>query len=386
VAAVSHSLDLDGAPLAQLELLAALVQSGIVVATIISACDGPLRDEYESIGVLVKILPAINVHSDEAFYQSLASVQDVFAECRPDVVYANTLASFWAIIAAERMRLPTLWNVREVDPTAAYFDHMPASVRDEAYRCFQHPYRVIFVSNASFNMNAQFDSHDNFEIIYDAFDWSRAEKASAVINRRLARAQLGLADTELAIVIVGTVCERKGQLDLIEAVSRMPEQVASQVRVFVVGDRGGEYSKRLLRAKAAMPPESAARIHIVTTNSAYSYFSAADIAVCCSRGDTYPRVVQEAMFFELPLITTLACGCELVHENVNALIYSAGDVGMLANHLTKLVMDTALRERLASKSRKVLRNLPTFPGMVRQYGKLFEEAQDRKERAPASTS
>src|SRR6185437_9901485 len=104
------------------------------------------------------------------------------------------------------------------------------------------------------------------------------------------------------------------------------------------------------------------------------FYSAADIAVCCSRSDTYPRVILEAMYFGLPIITTLTCGCELVRANENALQYQAGQPTVLASRLTRLLEDAALRRRLASASRRLFEGRPSFDGMVSQYGATFREA------------
>jgi glycosyltransferase involved in cell wall biosynthesis len=104
------------------------------------------------------------------------------------------------------------------------------------------------------------------------------------------------------------------------------------------------------------------------------FYSAADIAVCCSRSDTYPRVILEAMHFGLPIITTLTCGCELVRANENALQYQAGQPTMLASRLRTLVEDAILRRRLALASRRLFEGRPSFDGMVRQYGAIFREA------------
>ena len=376
VIALSHNLNIEGAPLAQLELILALAQSGVIAPTIVSPHDGYLREEYESAGIGVKIVPAVKLTSAQDFAQSLMRVQNILEDCGADIVYANTLETFWAIVAAKNMGLPSLWNIREVCPAGDVFDPLPKSVRQDAYKCFSHPYRVIFISGASFNLSSRFESQDNFEIIYDALDAERMERRSAIVDRSAARAELGLSDSEFAIVAVGRICEGKGQLDLIEAIGQMPEHASSKVRVYVVGDTGSPYSKRLVEAKQALPRHLASRIQIFPTDyRSHIYHSAADIAVCCSRRDSYPRVVLEAMFFGLPLVTTLTCGCELVHENSNALLYPAGDPMMLAGCLTKLVTDTELRSRLASGSRKIFEKLPSFDGMVRQYGDIFRDAR-----------
>ena len=242
VIAVSHNLDIEGAPLAQMELVLALAQSGAIDPTVVSPHDGHLRQEYESADISVRIVPAVNFASVQTFTQSLASVQNTLEACQADVIYANTLPNFWAVVAAKRMGLPSIWNIREVTPAAAHFDRLPKSVRSDAYRCFGHPYRVIFVSGASFNLSSRFDRHDNFDLIYDALDTERIEGRSAIIDRSAARAELGLADSELGVVAMGTIFKSKGQLDLIDALRRMPEHAASRVRVYIVGDKGSNYS------------------------------------------------------------------------------------------------------------------------------------------------
>ena len=116
------------------------------------------------------------------------SVQNALEACQADVVYANTLVTFWAVLAAKRMGLPSLWNVREVDPATSYFDHLPKSVRSDAYRCFCHPYRVIFVSGASLNLSSRFASQANCDIIY-AVPWtvsgSKGDAQSSIVPRRV---------------------------------------------------------------------------------------------------------------------------------------------------------------------------------------------------------
>ena len=234
----------------------------------------------------------------------------------------------------------------------------------------------IFVSGASFNLSSRFDRHDNFDLIYDALDSERIEGRSAIVDRSAARAELGLADSELGVVAMGTIFKSKGQLDLIDALRRMPEHAASRVRVYIVGDKGSNYSIRLANAVELLPRQLASRIQILPKDHrSHLYYRAANIAVCCSRRDSYPRVVLEAMFFGLPLVTTLTCGCELVHENSNALLYPAGDGMLLAGCLTKLVTDTELRSKLAQSSRKIFDKLPNFDGMVRQYGEIFRDAR-----------
>ena len=192
----------------------------------------------------------------------------------------------------------------------------------------------------------------------------------------MACAELGLAKSELGIVAVGTIHEGKGQIDLIEAAARLPEHLASTVRVYLVGDCGGPYAKQLKLAAENLPDRLASRIHIVPSDlRSYLFYNAADIAVCCSRSDTYPRVILEAMYFGLPILTTFTCGCELVRPDQNALQYRAGEPRMLASRLTKLIEDAGQRRKLALASKSLFEKRPSFDEMVRQYGDIFRQAR-----------
>jgi glycosyltransferase involved in cell wall biosynthesis len=375
VVAVSHDLQIGGSPLAQLELMLALKKSGVVVPIILSPYDGPLKQEYESAGICIQIIPGFDTSSDQGFRQSLQHLEATLINYDADIVYANTLVTFWAIKAAKQVGLPSIWNIREVDPPSAYFDCLPKGVRKNAYRCFRHAHRVIFVSDNGLRLSAGLQTRNNFALIYDALDVEKLNQMNLIDGRSAARTALGLADSELAIVAVGTIHEGKGQIDLIEAVTHMPEHLASTLRVYIVGDCGGPYAKQVRIAAEDLPPSLASRVQIVRADRrSHMFYSAADIAVCCSRSDTYPRVILEAMYFGLPIITTLTCGCELVRANENALQYQAGQPTVLASRLTRLLEDAALRRRLASASRRLFEGRPSFDGMVRQYGATFREA------------
>jgi glycosyltransferase involved in cell wall biosynthesis len=185
-----------------------------------------------------------------------------------------------------------------------------------------------------------------------------------------------VADADLVFVLLGTVCERKGQLDLVGAFGLLPEAVASRTRVVIVGDRSSAYSEQLHQAANALPPDRAERFVIVPeTGEPYLYFHAADVALCCSRIESYPRVLLEAMAFGLPIITTPVFGIpEQVQNGVNALFYEPGDAAALAAHMARLVTDNDMRLRMASSSRAVLSSLPSYDDMLDAYIRMIVEA------------
>ena len=148
------------------------------------------------------------------------------------------------------------------------------------------------------------------------------------------------------------------------------------MRCFIVGDRASSYSVELHRLADALPAGIRERVTIVAeTHEIARYYQAADVFVCTSRIESFPRVVLEAMAYGLPIVSTRVFGiAEQVAENVNALLYEPGDVAKLAAHLQQLITDDGARVHLAGNSPHLLAALNTFDEMVGAYAVAFREA------------
>jgi glycosyltransferase involved in cell wall biosynthesis len=113
------------------------------------------------------------------------------------------------------------------------------------------------------------------------------------------------------------------------------------------------------------------------TREVARYFRAADVFLCSSRVESYPRVTLEAMACSLPIISTPVFGLsEQLHHEVNALLYAPGDARALATALEKLTNDKVLRECMGAQSRMALAGLKSFEEMVADYATEFLEARE----------
>jgi len=111
------------------------------------------------------------------------------------------------------------------------------------------------------------------------------------------------------------------------------------------------------------------------TRETAQYYQAADIFLCTSRLESYPRVVLEAMAYRLPLITTPVFGIrEQVREGYNAVLYEPGDVTELVRHIETIVADDERRHRMAFASESVLALGTDFDAMATAYGEILVEA------------
>ncbi|MGB3510427.1 MAG: glycosyltransferase [Microcoleaceae cyanobacterium] len=374
----SNSLDLTGAPLHQLEIALKLANDGIVEPIIFSVNDGELREIYtqHNIQVVLKDNPLEHIYQRDAYDVALESFAKEIKTLNIDVMYINTLENFFMVDVAQMLNIPSIWNVHESEPWQTYFSRFGTEIAARALECFRYPYRIIFVSDATRNKYLPLNSHHNFTVVHNGLDLQLLKKAAAKWSRQEARSALGVKKDEIVILLLGTVCERKGQHDLVKALSFIPPAERQKIKYFLVGDRPNLYSLKLHELLAELPEKIQQRVEIVKeTPETAKYYQAADIFVCTSRVESFPRVILEAMAYNLPIVTTPVFGIvEQVKPNINGLFYTPDNPAELANVLTSLLTDEALRHRLAGNSKYVLESLNTFTEMTESYGQIFREA------------
>ena len=373
---VAFNLNLEGAPYSQFELTVGLKRTGIIEPVVYCPVDGPLRSLYEAEGieVIVRPHPLTDVHDIKLYDKAISVFSDFIKDLSVNVVYGNTLQTFYAIESANLLKVPSIWNPRESEPWQTYFNHFGDSIATRALNCFAYPYRIVFVSDATKQGCSQLNSSNNFTTIYNGLDPVRAKKERSVYTRESSRSELKVEQDELMVLLLGTVCERKGQIDLVNAIEELKlSQTVDNMRFFIVGDRNSSYSLRLHEQVSQLPENVRTRVTIIeeTKNTAL-YFSAADIFVCSSRVESYPRVILEAMYYGLAIISTPVYGIsEQLTDNISALFYEPGDVSKLASHLSTLASSSETRERLAINAGLRLERLTSFDEMISHYSECF---------------
>ncbi|MEG5057428.1 glycosyltransferase [Microcoleus sp. A2-C5] len=371
----SNSLDFTGAPLHQYEIAVKLAAEGVILPIVLCTTDGPLRQAYEQQGieVIVRDNPLEHIYQRDAYDEAIRSFSKEIESLKVDAIYANTLENFFVVDAARQIGIPTVWNVHESEPWQTYFNRFGSEIAARALECFRFPYKVIFVADATRDRYLPLNSHHNFTVIHNGLDLSKLENSE---NSELARKTLGVAAQDVVLLLLGTVCERKGQQDLVQALSLLPEKWHNQIRCFIVGDRPSIYSNKLADMVGALPEDLRQRVTVVPeTGEPGQYYKAADIFVCTSRVESFPRVILEAMACDLPIITSPVFGIkEQVRPGINGLFYTPNRPDELVAALMSLLEDKSLRQQLAGNAKYVLDSLNTFEEMTQAYAEIFCEA------------
>ena len=148
-----------------------------------------------------------------------------------------------------------------------------------------------------------------------------------------------------AVVMVGSVCARKGADVLLEALERTRRQ---DVHVYWVGNRDWpELEERIARSPAG------GRFHLVGCDSEpQRSLRGADLFVLPSRRETFPLSLLEAKWAGLPIIAADVDGtADALRDGDEGLLVPVGDAGALAAAIDRVLDHPQLAATLAAASR-----------------------------------
>lgn len=107
-----------------------------------------------------------------------------------------------------------------------------------------------------------------------------------------------------------------------------------------------------------------------------NYYLAADVFLLCSRVESYPRVVLEALAFSLPIITTPVFGVvEQIPDSADAFFYAPGDVAHLGKHMLEMANSPKARQQLSQCSRARFTEMASFDQMLQAYEGVLRDAE-----------
>ncbi len=355
---VTHNLNLEGAPLFLAEFAAFCRRTGRAELTVVTGRDGPLRKRYEQLGATIHVVDLTPlVHATTPAAQRTALRRIVarldFAAC--DLVVANTLASYWAVHAARAARRPSLFYIHESTTPAAFFHGRAPTALPGIEQAFAAAPRVSFLTAATRRYYSAFSDGANYRITPGWIDLRSLDAVRTARSRDELRRRLGLAPDERLVVNLGTVCDRKGQILFARAVDLLCRRypAAEKVRFLMVGARDTTYDHDLAaqlatlnRPNLAVVPES---------EDAAAFYGAADVFVCSSFEESFPRVILEAMAFSLPIVSSAVHGVpEIVRHDEEAVLVPPGDTWALAEALEQVLAQPAWAAQLGQRARRRL--------------------------------
>jgi glycosyltransferase involved in cell wall biosynthesis len=187
----------------------------------------------------------------------------------------------------------------------------------------------------------------HFPIDRDLYDASFRARENLRVERR---ADIGLANEDLLVTMVGKLIPQKAQMDLIRA-AQLAHGEDRRIRLMIIG------SGPLADAYAeASQDDSVTRFSgFVTPAELPSYYAASDVYVHSSSVDPHPLAVSEAAAMGCPLVISNTVGSWGPEDDlipfVNGFVYQQGSIAELAQILVLLAKNEGVRRSQASASR-----------------------------------
>jgi len=346
---VTHNLQFEGAPILLFEQARHYAAQPGVVVRVASMADGPLRDRYAAQGIPVEVwdaAPLLTAGNPEQFTAALQAFATTHASGDTDLIVGNTLLCFWAVHLAARLGKPSLLYVYESSTIEKLFARaaIPPLLRAPAEAALRNATRVVFSARATLEVFAELNANDNFRLATSSVDVAAIRRCVAETDRIALRRQYGFPTDAPLVINVGSICERKGQHIYIRAIDQLrrnygaafPGRPAPQF--LIIGARDGLYLETIQQDIALLGLDG---VRIVPETGAISdYFRMADILVCTSFEESFPRVLLEAMAFGVRIVSTDVFGIpEMLTGNDEAWLVPAGDPFKLSAALQKALAD-----------------------------------------------
>lgn len=344
---VSHDLSWSGAPLILLEMARWCRERSFFIV-VMSPNDGPLREEFVLAGVPVLADPLI-----QQGHESFGRFAREF-----DCVVASTIFGAPVVRAAKEAGIPHLWWIHE-GRVAGHYLGEDATLR----LALREADLVVTPDTVSSQVYQPFTEHPIRVLPYGIPDPARG-RARAVERK----------PGPINFLLLGTIEQRKGQRVLLEALTKLPADVARETRFQIVGRPHEMVIAAEVRAAAANNPQLTYG-ESVTHAIALDLIRATDVMVSCSWDETGPLILMEALALGKPILsTTVGAVAECLTNEEGGLFFPPGDATALAAALIRLVREPELLKRLRGRARPSYEQHFAFARFGEEFEALAEES------------
>ena len=337
------------------------------VRSIVSLGAGRLVDRLHDLGYGVSVIPTSG--KPLSFLRAAQRLRPHLVELRPDVVHANGLkAAIVSVLASFGTGLPVVWVRHD-------FSWEGTRARLLARRCT----RVVCVSRALTRTFPRSMAR-KIDVVYTGIPEPQIDRDEA--RMRVLR-DIGEANANPLISLVGRMVPGKGHPELIEIATRLFEEVP-ELRMLFVGDmppaRLTGYVDRLHRRIDDLGLNRAIRF-LGHRDDALWIIAASDIIVVPSvsmhRGietEGFPLLALEAMAVGTPVVAYAVGGLRELLAGCGELVPS-GDRDGLLRGIRRLITDRLEWERASHCGRSRARASFSEAEMVRSLQRVYRSAK-----------
>lgn len=199
-------------------------------------------------------------------------------------------------------------------------------------------------------------------------------------ERKQILAELGLDSKLPTLVFSGKLIHRKRPLDALKVHCELWQNGIKTNLVFIGSGQLGA----VIEAQSIKMGLPAVRITgFKTPRDVGRYYAVGDIFLFPSSEETWGLVVNEAMCFGMPVITTTGVGCvaDLVKHGYNGYIHECGDITSMTSNIAKLLQNPNMLKQFGENSMRIISTWnfeADASGFIKAFQYLFSIQRNTK--------
>lgn len=209
---------------------------------------------------------------------------------RPDLIHSTQL-NIAVELAARELRIPHLMNIYQVDRQTFNIDWMKVYPQ---YHCVDS---VMMSDRWAKGLKI------SSKCVRTAYEF---EKSEFIRDSK--------KNSEICMVSIGILCERKNQLESLKLISICKKNGYCGIKLVILGEDRNAYGERCKKYVEENGLHDIVQFKGFVSNVG-DYLETADLLLLASRVESYPGVIVESMAHKVPVVTTPVAGVEELVKN-----------------------------------------------------------------------
>lgn len=283
---------------------------------------------------------------------------------RVDIIHTNINRVNIGSYFSKKYKIPHVWHIREFG--------------QEDYNCISLEYNYIKKMN---NSNSQFIAISN--IVKESWENKGLNSDKIVTiyngidNKKILSKNVYKKDSIYKVIFAGLISETKGQIQLIDAISKLSESDRKKIKIDIYGGGREKYISFLKNKIKNYNLDSVIEFKGYSSDL-YSLYRKYDIGVVCSKSEGFGRVTAEYMMSGLCVIASdKGANVELIDNGKGGFLYKYGDINSLRDIFYDIVHDrvdiVSMQKYSYEKANKLYTMKKCASNVKRIYMKLEEE-------------
>lgn len=211
------------------------------------------------------------------------------------------------------------------------------------------------------------------KLIYNGIDHQLFSQASLL--REETRKSLNLSSKDFIIIIVANLIPYKGHTDLIEALSRINNDLSNWKLLIIGNDRERKKEKIKNLKELILKLRLNKKITIIEkVIDVTKFLAVADLGILCSHEEGFSNAILEYMAAGLPVVATKVGGnSEAIIDGVNGYIVEPRNPKMLGDKILQIYMNEDIK-KMGDRNYKRVKELFSLKKCVQEYEKVYIES------------